>query len=989
MSPGMDTSPRLQPIRRSLAVLLVLLLAATLVPAPGAASAAVGPPVFDDVSSSSPHADAIQLMAEARITLGCGPTTFCPGAGITRGQMASLLARTLGAQPDRQGAFRDVVPTSPHAGNIDALATLGIVQGCGPASFCPARSVTRAQMASIIARAFDLEPTGQHPGFRDVNGGVHARSILALADAGVTVGCGGGRFCANDLVTRAQFASLLVRAADELITAAASAASRGPGNGNGNKGGNGGKGGGAPAPTDPEPVPPVVEPDPEPVPPVVEPDPEPVPPVVEPDPEPVPPVVEPEPEPVPPVVEPDPEPVPPVVEPEPEPVPPVVEPDPEPVPPVVEPVGGLLRTSVGVPTPSGSLAHEGGTYRLTGAGADIWDTRDSFEFAHLASSGDTSIVVRVADQARTHPWAKAGLMVRTDLSPGSAHVSLFQTPDHGVSLQYRPNTGGQTLAITSGTVTPSTWLRVDRVGDTFTGYSSGDGTNWRLVGTVTAAVAATAFIGLAVTSHLDGSLSGASFSDLRTGPVPAAPSAPDPAPAASATFLYSSSDITRFRTAMTGAGPYFNTGDAGHGGSYSPGDGARSVKLADEFLANPQASYWIQPDLPYSSNDPWPNNIAYARPMHAAWAYMTQPGHPNRDTLRREVKALLLHHANHPSHDYANATNYPVNFPGFAPSPIFATSQWMTRLIKARDMIGRDAFTPTENATLDRWFYDYANWSFKWLHLEMYERKLPGRESRNYTTIRMPADASRRSYDGGPLIGSLAMAYTNRQAGVASTASLAANYLKHHGYTMPASPAPNYGRFTVDQLLEHSRLFAEETIRFSVFPQGVQGDFERGDRTVHLSASPQLGWEYSANVLANLVEIAEYHAKRGDLSVWRYGTTAGYDGTAGVPVAGGFNQKNLHFYAWSMSRYVNNGWGRTNNGQPLALPHFYRDVIPAATVARFAPDDKLLRDAWRRSGSNFPAYPQGPGSQGMWNAHLGEGAKNIGLIEQAGSSSLG
>jgi hypothetical protein len=987
---AMDTFTRPHLIRRGLAALLAVALCLSLGSGPTAAAAAPGPPVFRDVATGGPHAGAIGLMAQAGITLGCAPERFCPSALISRAQVASLMARTLDVEPVGHAAFGDVGPASPHAGSINSLAAQGILRGCEAGKFCPARSVTRAQMASILARAFDLRPTGTHPGFVDVAGGVHASAIAALADAGITVGCGAGRYCGADPVTRAQFASLLVRAADDLVTSAANGAGRGPGNNNG-----GGKGRGptppdpAPPATDPDPVPPPTEPDPVP-PPVTDPNPEP--PAAEPDPE----TPDTEPDPVPPTV-PVPNPEPPTSS---DPAPPTAT-DPEPeLPTGTDPVGSpdpvvvgdLTHSSVGSPAPSGSLLYEGGSYRLRGAGADIWGVRDSFEFAHRPATGDTSLVVRVTDQVRTHAWAKAGLMVRTDASPGSAHVSLFQTPDHGVSLQYRPISGGESLALPSGDASSTTWLRLDRVGDTFTGYSSGDGTNWRKIGTVTAVVATTALVGLAVTSHNDGTLSGAGFSHLDFGPVP--PSAPEPEPTpdapsdAAATFLYSSADVLRFRTMMAGGGPYFGTGDAGHGGVHSPGDGARSVKLAEEFLANPQASYWIQPNLPYASLDPWPQGMQYARPMHAAWVYMTRPTHPQRDALRREVKALLLHHANHASHNYANATNYPVNFPGFAPSPIFNTSHWMTRLIKARDMLGRDAFSQAENAALDRWFYDYANWSFKWLHIEMYVRKLPGREARNYTTINMPSDASRRSFDGGPLIGSMAMAYTNRQAAVASTASLAANYLKHHGYVARTSGGPAYGRFTVDQLLDHSRLFVEETIRFSVYPQGLQGDFERGDRNVHVTASPQLGWEYSANVLANIVEIAEYHAKRGDLSVWNYGTTAGFDGTAGVPVAGGFSQKNLHFYAWSMSRYVNNAWGRTNNGQPLALPHLYRDVIPAATVARFAPNDTLLRDAWRRSGSNFPAYPQFPASQGMWHAHFGEGAKNIGLIEQAGASPL-
>jgi hypothetical protein len=529
--------------------------------------------------------------------------------------------------------------------------------------------------------------------------------------------------------------------------------------------------------------------------------------------------------------------------------------------------------------------------------------------------------------------------------------------------------------------------------------------SWKLVGAAAVSIGAIALVGIAIISSSDGNsredVNDADVTDIEVDSAPTHDASDDtvldpPPPVVEepeqisdgSRLLYSADDITRYRSSMSRPGPYFVLGDAGHGGQHSPNDGERSVRLATDFLLNPQASYWIQPDLPFSPDDAWPNDMVYVRPMHAAWAYMTQPDHPNRDDLRREVKALLLHHANDPSHDFANDTNYPINYPGYVPSPIFAHSAWMTRLIKARDMLGRDNFTVSENATLDRWFYDYANWTFKWLHHEAYGKIFPGRESRDYSVINRTADAGSRSYDGGPLIGSLAMAYTNRHAAVASTASLAANYLQFHGYLAPTSGGPAYGRFLVDELLLHSRLFAEETIRFSVYPEGFQGDFERGDLSVHEDTNPQLGWSYSANVLANLVEIADYHAKHGDMSVWNYGTTAGFDGTAGVPVDGGFTQKNLHFYAWSMSRYVNNGWNRTNYGEPLALPHFYHDVIPASTVARFAPDDTLIRDAWRRSGSGFPPYPQQPQSQGMWDAHFGESAKMIGLIEHANGSSF-
>jgi hypothetical protein len=336
--------------------------------------------------------------------------------------------------------------------------------------------------------------------------------------------------------------------------------------------------------------------------------------------------------------------------------------------------------------------------------------------------------------------------------------------------------------------------------------------------------------------------------------------------------------------------------------------------------------------------------------------------------------------------------NYTDDYPGFVPGPIFGFSEWMTRVIKARDMLGRDTFTAQDNARFDRWLYDYANWSFLWLHHETYGKHAPGRLQRDYSKLggsfRTPSDGFRNSYDGGPGIGRAAMAYTNRHCTVMATASLAANYIKHFNYQAPVSGRTSYGSLSVDQLIDHSRLFAEETLRFSVFPQGLQGDFERGDRNHHGAVSPQQGWLYSVNVLMGLIEIAGYHARRGDMSVWQYGTTEGHEGTEGSPnQALGINrfpEKSLHFYAWAISRYVNNEWHRKNRGEPLALDHFYHDVIPAAIAHRLAPSDGLLEAAWKREGRNFPPYPQRPQNQGPWNAFYGQGGKYIGVIENGG-----
>ena len=91
------------------------------------------------------------------------------------------------------GAFWDD-DGNPHEPMIEAIAAEGITNGCGTGQYCPDRAVTRAEMATFIARAFDLPDAGP-AGFVDTGGSVHAADIDKLASSGVTTGCEADRFC--------------------------------------------------------------------------------------------------------------------------------------------------------------------------------------------------------------------------------------------------------------------------------------------------------------------------------------------------------------------------------------------------------------------------------------------------------------------------------------------------------------------------------------------------------------------------------------------------------------------------------------------------------------------------------------------------------------------------------------------------------------------------------------------------------------------------
>lgn len=146
------------------------------------------------------------------ITRGCGDGgAYCPGEPVTRAQMASFLARSLHLPPaERPAPFGDV-GTGPHLEAIARVAAAGITRGCGDGThFCPTKPVTRAQMASFLARALELEPaTAPYPDVR----GEHAGAIGAIAAAGITRGCGDGtNFCPDRPVRRDQMAAFLRRA---------------------------------------------------------------------------------------------------------------------------------------------------------------------------------------------------------------------------------------------------------------------------------------------------------------------------------------------------------------------------------------------------------------------------------------------------------------------------------------------------------------------------------------------------------------------------------------------------------------------------------------------------------------------------------------------------------------------------------------------------------------------------------------------------------
>ncbi len=169
---------------------------------------------------TSPFHDAIHTLASNGITAGCGNGKFCPNDSITRAQMAVFLLKTKHgaayAPPAASGNVFDDVPSNAFAAAwIERLAAEGISSGCGGGNFCPNSSVTRAQMAVFLLKT-DLgsayaPPAASGDVFVDVPASSFAAAwIEDLAGRGITSGCGGGKYCPSSVTTRGQMAVFLV-----------------------------------------------------------------------------------------------------------------------------------------------------------------------------------------------------------------------------------------------------------------------------------------------------------------------------------------------------------------------------------------------------------------------------------------------------------------------------------------------------------------------------------------------------------------------------------------------------------------------------------------------------------------------------------------------------------------------------------------------------------------------------------------------------------
>jgi hypothetical protein len=158
----------------------------------------------------SPFQADIEWLLQHGITTGCGGNRFCPRNFVTRAEMATFLARALGLPATSVDYFTDDTATF-YESDINRIREAGITVGCGANSYCPNLTTTRAEIATFLARALKLSPA-TFDYLIDDSGLVHEPNINALREAGITTGCGATKYCPDAILTREQMAALIHRA---------------------------------------------------------------------------------------------------------------------------------------------------------------------------------------------------------------------------------------------------------------------------------------------------------------------------------------------------------------------------------------------------------------------------------------------------------------------------------------------------------------------------------------------------------------------------------------------------------------------------------------------------------------------------------------------------------------------------------------------------------------------------------------------------------
>ncbi|PFM62723.1 galactose oxidase [Bacillus cereus] len=168
------------------------------------------PNVFLDVPESHWAYEQIAYMAGNKIINGYGNGYFGANDNITREQLAAVLYKSLSLPDTSDNPFTDI-NDSPFKKEILSLTKSGIFSVNGEKTFNPKNTATRAEIAVVLTKAFNLKIKANYE-FNDMKGHWANEYVKALYSNGIASGTGNKNFSPGSNVTRAEMAVFLYRA---------------------------------------------------------------------------------------------------------------------------------------------------------------------------------------------------------------------------------------------------------------------------------------------------------------------------------------------------------------------------------------------------------------------------------------------------------------------------------------------------------------------------------------------------------------------------------------------------------------------------------------------------------------------------------------------------------------------------------------------------------------------------------------------------------
>ncbi len=170
---------------------------------------------FIDIHNDFWAKNEVTQLVDLQVINGYPDLHFRPSVDVSRGQAANLLTSALKLETvPYQPVFKDVSSKSTHLNGVMATYNAGIFNGKPNQTFGVGDTLTREQMASVIARAFDLQDTGEEISFKDDAkiSESHRKGVKLLAQHKITTGKEDGTFDPKTGVNRATFVVFLHRA---------------------------------------------------------------------------------------------------------------------------------------------------------------------------------------------------------------------------------------------------------------------------------------------------------------------------------------------------------------------------------------------------------------------------------------------------------------------------------------------------------------------------------------------------------------------------------------------------------------------------------------------------------------------------------------------------------------------------------------------------------------------------------------------------------